>query len=229
MSVDIPIFDEENKKFLSTGLSPVSLGFNGELSTVQIEPLSKYWPSSTENKNLSSSALSYSFTIAIRKNIINPEKFDSMISTDEGYSDFIAMSSINMNNKLDFDFINKKLSIFGNQEFHPIFWRSNGKITSIADLKGSQLFLIPPNSDTTINEHHWDRYEKVISKEQRNAQKEITKAIKIRTIKFSFANGQEIWVDGTHIKKTPYIGGYPVYSFTFSDKSEDFLKLRNKI
>ncbi|PXX07429.1 hypothetical protein C8R27_1525 [Nitrosomonas ureae] len=228
MRVEIPIFDEVNKKYLSTGLSVASLGFNGELSTVHIEPQSEYWPSSTENNNLSSSARSYSFTIAIRKNIINPEKFDSMISTNEGYSDFIAMGPINLNNKLDYDFINKKLFIFGNQEFHPNFWSSNGKITSIADLKGSQLFLIPPNSNTII-EHHLDRFEKVISREQRNSQKEITKAIKIKTLRFSFANGHEIWVDGTHIKKTPYINGYPLYSFTFPDNKEDFLKLSQRI
>lgn len=229
MNVEVPIFDEVNKKFLSSGLSTASVGFNGELLSVHIEPLSEHWPSSTGNNNLSTSALSFSFTIAIRKNNINPEKFDSLITTDEGYSDFMATGFINLNNQLDFDFMNKKLFIFGRQEFHHNFWRSNGKITSLADLKGSQLFLIPPNSSNTINEHHWDRYEKIISRDQRNAQKDITKAMKIKTIMFSFANGHEIWVDGSHIKKTKYIGGDPVYSFTFPDKSEDFLKLRNKI
>ena len=179
------------------------------------------------NNNLSSSAISYSFIIAIRKNNINPEEFDSMISTEESYSDFISIGYPNLNNKLDFDYMNKKLFIFGKQEFDPTSWHSNGKITSLADLKGSQLFLIPPNSTNTTNdEHHWDRFEKIISRDQRNAQKDITKAINIKTILLSFANGHEIWVDGSHIKKTTYIRGDPVYSLTFPDKKEDFLKLR---
>lgn len=231
LNVEVPIFDEVNKKFLSTGLSAASTDFNGELLSVHIEPFSEYWPSSTGNKNLSSSTIGYSFIIAIRKNKINPEEFNFMISTKEGYSDFISTDFFNMKNKLDFDYKNKKLFIFGSQEYDPISWYSNGKITSLADLKGSQLFLIPPNSSNTTIEHHWDRYEKIISRDQRNAQKDITKAINIKTIKLSFANGHEIWVDGSHIKKTTYIGGDPVYSLTFPDKKEDFLKLSepNKI
>ena len=141
-----------------------------------------------------------------------------MFSTEPGYSDFVAMGIV-PENKLQYDYSDKSLRIFGSQQFSPGLWKKNGKISSIADLNGAQIILVPNSaSDYKLP----DRFSKFTYKEQR----ELSKAVNIKTIVFSFANGHEIWVDGSHITKSKYQSGFPVFSIIFPESNEKISTLR---
>jgi len=186
---------------------------------------SKYWPSPEEYEALSSVALFYSFSIYINKNNIEPEMFNSIVSTDPGYSDFIALSVPAVLNSLDYDYQSKKLFIRGSYEFAPVLWKKSGAISSIVDLYGAQILLLPSNS---TDHELLDRYSQVLPKELIMKQRELSSAVNIRTIMFSFAEGHEIWIESTHIKKSSYLGGYPVFSIILPKDNEGLLNLQEK-
>ena len=152
--------------------------------------------------------------------------FIPMISTDPGYSDFIASNFLdNRPNRLDYNYRDKKLSIMGSHEFAPVVWKKNGNISSIIDLNGAQIFLLPNYStDAEVR----DRYSKVLNKELVKKQRELAKAVNIKTILLSFASGHELWIDGTNIKKSAYRDGYPIFSIILPKDNEGFLTLQEK-
>lgn len=212
------LFDESSNPNLGVN----SFDQNGNPISVEIKINSKYWPSSEKYEALSSVALLYSFSMYINKNNIEPEMFNSMVSTDPGYSDFIALT-IPVLNSLDYDYQSKKLFIWGSYEFVPASWKKNGNISSIVDLNGAQILLLPPNS----KDHKLvNRYSQILSNELIKKQRELSRAVNIRTIMFSFAEGHEIWVNGSHIKKSSYLGGYPVFSIILPKDNEGFLSLK---
>jgi hypothetical protein len=168
-------------------------------------------------------ALFYSFSLFIKNKSINPEMFDSLISIDPGHLDFIALNSFNNLNQLEYEYLDKKLLIRGSYEFAPVLWKKNGAVSSIVDLNGAQILLLPENS----TDHELkDRYSQVLSKELIKKQRELSKAVNIKTILLSFADGHEIWIDGTHIKKSAYRGGYPVFSIILPKDIKEFLTLQ---
>lgn len=172
-SVD-QLFDESS----NSNLKVTSLDQSGNPIYVEIKVNSKYWPSSKEYKALSSVGLLYSLSMYINKNSIEPEMFNSMVSTDPGYSDFIALMVTGVLNSLDYDYLNKKLFINGSYEFAPVLWKKNGAISSIVDLYGAQIFLLPSNS---TDHELGGRYSQVLPKELIKKQRELSRAVNIKT------------------------------------------------
>jgi hypothetical protein len=110
--------------------------------------------------------------------------FDSLISIDPGHLDFIALNSFNNLNQLEYEYLDKKLLIRGSYEFAPVLWKKNGAVSSIVDLNGAQILLLPENS----TDHELkDRYSQVLSKELIKKQRELSKAVNIKPILLSFA------------------------------------------
>lgn len=72
------------------------------------------------------------------------------------------------------------------------------------------------------------RYSQILSNELIKKQSELSRAVNIRTIMFSFAEGHEIWIDGIHLKKSSYLGGYPVFSIILPKDNEGLLNLQEK-
>ncbi|MBX9895341.1 MAG: hypothetical protein K2Y09_09200 [Nitrosomonas sp.] len=117
------LFDKSSNPNLEVN----SLDQNGNPISVEIKINSKYWPSPKEYEALSSVALFYSFSMYIKKNNVDPKMFNSMVSTDPGYSDFIALHFSGAQNSLDYDYLNKKLFIRGSYEFAPALWKKKRK------------------------------------------------------------------------------------------------------
>lgn len=219
-SVD-QLFDKSSNPNLEVN----SLDQNGSPINVEIKINSKYWPSPEEYEALSSVALFYSFSMYINKYSVDPKMFNSMVSTNPGYSDFIASDIYIAQNYLDYDYLNKKLFIRGSYEFVPAFWKKNGNISSIVDLNGAQILLLSNFSGNYEGVH---RITKIFSDKLLKKQGELGKAVNIKTILLSFADGHEIWIDGTHIKKSSYRGGYPVFSIILPKDNEGLLNLQEK-
>ncbi len=197
-------------------LDAASIDVNGEPLNIHIKPESRYWPH--VQKGLSSVARFYTFSIYMKREKVEPSKFDSTISVAPQMSDFVAMGLL-PENIIDYDYSSKGLYVFGTQKFDPKLWRMNGTVSSLPDLNGVQIFLVPnSSSDYKLPE----RYAKLTSENN----KKLSRGIEVKTIRLSFSEGHEIWIDGSHIKKTGYLGGYPMFSVTLPKESHELSKLQ---
>jgi hypothetical protein len=189
--------------------------------TVAIKRDSKFWP--TTEKKLISILNTYTFSVYIRKDPIDPAKFFPMVSTNPGYSDFVALAIIPDDNRLNYAYSDKRLEIFNKQSYDTTVWKTNGKISSLIDLEGAQIFLVPSYSSTLdVPDIYNIKLEKIDTQS-------LSKHIEIRTLLLSFSNGHEIWVDGACIKKSSYKNGFPVFSITLPSRQEEFVYLTKSI
>lgn len=70
------------------------------------------------------------------------------------------------------------------------------------------------------------RYSSIFPKEQVKKQKDLINSIKIKSIMISFSEEHEIWIDGSHFRKTENQGGSLLFSIIFPDDIEKFPALR---
>lgn len=191
---------------------------NGPI-TINIPPKSKFWPTGEESP-IGILTNSFQFGVHLRKTPIEAESFDSVISVDDGKSDWIAMGyPFSDRNVLSYSPRTKEIEIFGSSEYDRKLWRSNGKITSVEDLHGAQLILIPPHAlDFELPQPY--------AKFDRPALRELSRMVELRTVALHFGAGREIWIDGKAFKKTRFKHGYPAFSITLPNTDEGFEKIR---
>jgi hypothetical protein len=110
----------------------------------------------------------------------------------------------------------------GKLNFNKDLWHTNGKVSSMQDLYGSQLIVIPPNSS---NYDLPERYAKF-----RNAATEnLMKRLEVRLFKFEFAEGRGFWIPGSKMEKSPYVGGYPALSIILPKDFNGLRKLSDNL
>jgi len=206
------------------GLDILSIDSDGQPLSIQIQPNSPYWP--TESSTISSVAAFYDFSLYILESSIEPTKFNPIISVSTGSSDFIAMGHLLSENSLIFKYKQKKLFIFGSQEIPTNMWRTNGNVRSLVDLYGSQLFLKPPY--TSIPELP-ERYTKFVDIERNKERMILMKAMNIKTISLSFAEGHQILVDGKRFNKSENASGNTVFSLIVPPTLSGVESLRDEI
>ncbi len=200
------------------GIDASVIGKNDEILTVSIEPNSEFWPTG-EHAIIGDLARYFTFSVHIRKDAIEPQDFDSTISVKSGYSDWLAWGlPLGDNNQLDFDTRSGELYIFGTFSYNKKFWKSNGLITSIPDLRGAQLFLIPNHSTNFELPKRYDKFQ------TRNL-KPLTRSLEIRTVMLKFSDGIDYWIDGSMFEKTPFKFGFPAFSITLPETEEEMQKL----
>lgn len=134
---------------LSKDVHVTASGINDEPLTIDLGLHSPLWPRGKEPP-VGLVTLDFHFKVFIKKTPIAPAEFLPVIGTDTpDAADWIATSSLAIDpnrNRLTFDRRTKSLVIFGTADFPKEFWYSNGKITSIVDLYGAQLVLVPAHA-----------------------------------------------------------------------------------
>jgi len=202
-------------------LRVAAVGLNDELLDVDVRQESTYWPKD-HKKIIGDIARTFRFMIYIRKHPIKPELFRPLISTNPGFSDWIVMSiPLKSENRISMNVRDKKLYIAGSGEYEKALWKANGKITSIKDLYGSQLFLLPPNTFDLELPARLKSLENPLGKT-------IIRSMKIKTILLKFSSGREIWIDGDKFTKSKYEGGAPIFSIVLPSNENELLDLASK-
>jgi hypothetical protein len=205
------------------GLSVSGLGPDGEgIEEIEIDQNSPYWPNKKKSM-LGYTAMSFGFTVYIRKDPIDPVLFDPLISTRPGYSDWIAMHIPYPYNKkntfaLNYNYKAKTIVLRGFTHY-PERLLTNGEITSLQDLYGAQMFLDPLHSSDSVGE------------KENPLPREIVRSMKLRTLVFEFSSGRSIWIDGARLTKSKYkggAGGSPVFSIIFPNDEKELLSLASK-
>ncbi len=200
------------------GLDLAATDQNGDFLAVHVNQKSPFWPKG-DKKIIGDIARTFGFAIYIRRDPINPELFHPMISIGPNYSDWIAYGVLlQTNNVISMNYRDKKVYIFGSQHYDKKFWKTNGKIMSIPDLYGAQLFLLPPHTfDHTIPE----KYKAFVNPSIRP----LIGLMNVKTVALKFSSGHEIWIDGAKLSKTKFRGGYPVFSITLPKNEKELLAL----
>jgi hypothetical protein len=199
------------------GASVTASTWDGKPLTIEIKPNYPLWPKDKYSV-ISRVAMSYCFTVYILKTPINPEDFQPIISTAPGDSDWVAMNVIPSDNALDFSTEENALEIRINDRYSRDLWKSNGKITSIEDLYGAQIIIIPTGSSDLKLPSRFARYASDDSDT-------LARNIRVRSIMFSFAQGHEIWIDGDKFRVTKYRRGFPAFSIVLPKDYASVLKL----
>ena len=201
------------------GIHITTLGLGDEPWTIEIGPKSALWPHDKDS-DIAALVVSLTFNVFIRKTSIAEENFEPMMATDGRYADWIAMAILPDRSNLNFDRRNGRLEIFGTTEYKKPLWKSNGKITSITDLYGAQLFLLPPWYETRLP-HRFKKHE-------RSGLAELSRLIDLKTILLKFSEGREMWIDGKAFKKVKSKVGRPLFSIIPPVDDEGFRRLAPK-
>ena len=201
-------------KVNETGLNAVGIDVDGEPIDVEINIKSDLWPQGDE-AFIGTALQFFPISIIIMRKPTNPEMF--MPIHGAGNLDFSASGLIPTSPIFSWDRKKRRLYVVARMEFNKNLWETNGKIASMVDLYGSQIFLLLPNSASFMLP---ERYNAV-----RNLDMEaLYRSLELNTISLTFAEGRNIWVDGKKFSKTKYGFGYPILSVTLPQDEIEFRK-----
>ncbi|MGJ5066850.1 hypothetical protein [Bradyrhizobium oligotrophicum] len=190
------------------GLQAISAEWNGNPLTVEISNNSDLWPKDQE-AFIALAALTYGYTVFILKEPIEIQKFTGV----HGTGDFSAFGVLTKDGKLNWDRREKKLYIRSNMVYEKALWNSNGRVTSVVDLMGAQLVLIPPNAVQLPTQ-----YAQFRNKELEELQQEAH----LKTIVFTVADGRDIWLSGKSFKESKMPDGRTVLSLVLPTDETSF-------
>jgi hypothetical protein len=185
-----------------SGLRISSLGLEREALHVEINSASDLWPRQQKNEEAIIGMVASSLTIDVwvRQQPIDPDKFVWM----SGQADFEAHSVNPDRAILVWNRKASQLYISATAHYDRDLWRLSGKITSLPDLYGSQIFLMP------------NRYENP------NEAAALITSLRPRMIFLTFAEGRPIYLPPKKLKKLIYDDTYPVFSITLPKDEAKF-------
>lgn len=119
------------------------------LLNVTIKPESDLWPANdTPEEPLSILVSTFSFSVMILKEPVDPEKYLPMY----GSGDFEGDPGFPTDSHLDWDLKRQRLSMIDDEHIDKRLWKTSGKITSFVDLRGAQILLFPSGTSDVIPE-----------------------------------------------------------------------------
>jgi hypothetical protein len=134
----------------------------------------------------------------------------------DGSSDFGASTLLPSKDRyLDWDLRKRQLLVVARDEFDKDFWKTDGKITSVVDLYGAQIFLHPTGSVD---------FELPGIPQDKDAL-EILREMSLKRISIDFGQGRSIWINGKQFKKSRYKDDSPVFSVILPKNETEFTKL----
>lgn len=193
-----------------TGLNAISVDWNGDPLTVEISNKSDLWPNKKE-AFIAMAAQTYRYTVFIFKEPIEIQKFTGV----HGTGDLSAFGVPTRDGRLNWDRKEKKLYITSSVVYEKALWNSNGRVTSVVDLMGAQIMLIPPNAVQLPA-----RYAQFRNKELEELQQEA----RLKTIVFKVADGRDIWLSGKSFNENKMPEGNAVLSLVLPTDEPSFRK-----
>ena len=181
-------------------LSISVLDERGEPHIYDINNKSKFWP----GKNypiLSSVAFSYGVNMCVSLKEIKPQDFIPMVGGD-GKMDWCAFSIFPTSNYIFYDAIKDKIGFITTVTYEKKFTHSNGKVSSVQDLLGSQLFFRLPEAGGAFLKEHLRRSgapEKTIMHQSQLSS--FLTGIEAESLLLDVGNGQTININGNKLLK----------------------------
>lgn len=204
--------------YLSAGVTDAQ----GKAASITIGEKSSLWPRREDERTIASAIRSLHLDLFMYRKPIKVAAFSGIISVGHGHADWIATGFIlgKRSTSLDFDLATRTLSVHYLDDPQKEFMHSNGRIVSLVDLRGSQLFILPPG----IRDYQLpERFQQMMP--NRKALEQLYGGMDIKYAVLSFANGREIWLHRSKLSRQTFAGGEPVYAVVLPATEEEFLKL----
>jgi hypothetical protein len=160
----------------------------------QIARKSDLWPQGGEASALRQLVGVFTSSVEFLRKPVSDEEAKKI----EG-SDFGAIAFSEDETTLTWDAKSKRLFTTIKFTFDPDYWRKNGRITSIIDLRGAQIFLLPPQAGNSLA------------------------GTKIDYVRFVLGDGEDISLRGDQLKVSSY-GSSQYFMAVFPSEEEDFRK-----
>lgn len=196
------------------GLEAWAADSYGQPLDVKITSESDLWPQGEEADIARLLAFS-SLNVDIFKKPIIPENYEPIV----GVSDFGASAGIFPKRaELSWDLKKKRLNAVIQMQFDKSLWKTNGAVTSVVDLYGAQILLIPSFSS------NMEIYNGKLVTVLESPQKELARSTKLQTIMLDFGEGRSFWINGDKFRKTAYKTGYPIYSVSLPKSQTELME-----
>lgn len=199
LKIDDPVY------LNSIGINIVSVGHNGEPLTVDVKRDGQFWPGE-EARDLAIFLSSFRPALAFYREPIAPKKFYLVYGGVRDAPDLmLANTDFNYHPTLSYKVKERKLYVSGVINFSEILKYSNGKISSVPDLYGSQFIFWFSLLDVSKIAPH-------LSKFASSKSLLINESLKIDYVVYNFGSGRKIWLNYSKLLRSN-IGDDIVYSF----------------
>lgn len=161
------------------GLSAISFDEHDNVLTVSIKKESSLWPRKEELYLFDDF---FTTSLSMLKTPVSASQYRWV----HGAADFHASSYTNESFALHWNFDKRTLEISGRAEFEKALWKTNGKITSVADLPGSKIFF------SFGSEYANPRGEAL--PHDAEVANQIVAALQPRAVHLNFGEGRGLWL-----------------------------------
>jgi hypothetical protein len=188
----------------------------GSPLSVEIPFQSDVWPKG-EDQPLGDAAAFYNLSLFICRTPKDIKSFEPVIGGSNSCDLSAWTFGLPLSNQLSYSPRFQTIEIFGRTDLPKELWKSNGRIISVADLRGAQIFLVSPMS-ANLSEKF-----KQFQNATRNA---IQQEGKIRVVVIKVAEGREIWIGGSKLRRE--IGrrdGSSIFSIVLPKEESEWSKL----
>jgi hypothetical protein len=193
------------------GMRSISVDRNGDPSTIVIERASPLWPKLQEPDLFFVVNLPM-LQISFRKTPIVPENTYPI----HGEADFSGSTFGTTSATLHWVRSQRRLFLNGRTEAPKELWHVSGAITSLPDLLGAQVLVVPPQ-DSRIRLP--DSFTKNIGPIKRN---ELLDHLQLHFLIVSLADGDAIWLRRSQFKRGMYRSGGMVLHAVFPNNEKAF-------
>jgi hypothetical protein len=196
------------------GLQTTTGTLTGGVGIVEVGEESEFWPTADEVRLIPPKKF-FSLSLDFFKKPVNPKEYYPV----HGRSDFGAFALVSTHVNYNWDLERRQLSIWGHIEFDKKFWKSNGKIASVLDIRGSQILIFPPATESLAHIPALKDFP-----EDKQAL-QLARELKPLWFNFDFGDGHSFAVRGKHFEVVETRYGRIAYSLVIPEKAEDFAKL----
>ncbi|MBR1201050.1 hypothetical protein JQ574_34170 [Bradyrhizobium sp. AUGA SZCCT0158] len=187
---------------------------NDTLELVRVEYGSDLWPIPEKEPDMSLLAATATPSVYLMRKPIKPETFQVEMSNADFEVPFVSKATRN----LAWHVKRKQLVAGSDFTSSKDLWKTNGRITSVVDLRGAQLILLfsgslnmpPPKGMADV----------------RTPEREaINKSLIIRAASLDLGEGRTLYLPAKDFRQSKYHGGDPIFYYTFPTDEKEFLKL----
>jgi len=198
---------------LTKGLDAWSVEADGQILEIEITKDSDLWPHMDgAEATILGAMMSPTLSLFILKNPVDTTTYQPVLGG--GRADFDAVDLLPKRADLNWDLKRRRLSLVEDEEFDRRFWHANGKVTSVVDLMGAQLLLVPNGA----GEIPFPELDSVAYR----AQAEVRRSFKFRNLMVEVGQGRKLQIPVSKIAKSTLKNGDPVFVVNFPSKESDF-------
>ena len=197
-----------NKAFGAIHVNPSSIDLGGRPENFDVSFLSPLWPHGN-NAFIAMALSQFHPSIFLLKKPVDPKTFSPIIGLYEGSADLIMPNiSLAELKEINFNYKDQTVGLLQREMLDSRSWHSDGKISSLLDLAGSQIIITAGTGDIDGCKGRLGL---------------LTSELEMRMFNLDFGAGLSFWFNPKLLMRTVEQNGCVQYSFIFPSDYENML------